>query len=415
MAEYALVQQRIQHVPFSHLHRFCRLLARNRPKTHRQFLRLLSVMTYIKHCGGELKKHEFNALIDHAGKGWRKTHPEDVAKAMGVFNDLMAGRMPGSSEYAPADQQALGGPPFQPDIYTVTSLISIAARGEDTMTLRGLSALMRDAELTPNRITHLAMLRYFVERADMTGFRATLQKMRQLGLDLGLDGLNACIMAYSQHRRLDVVLMVYRLLRHNMVPELYRGEGDINDAVAQLGEEFIFVEEEIVPDKATYTSVIQTMAYHGQFRGTIEVFIDMLSSPNEEPGAPLVPTESGELQPARYEPTPGIYRAIFLGFSKYAVPPFDVTAEEPDWTHDNLLELFDRFLALPPDTHLTQANVYIVMAAFAKTTASDLDAMRDAWKAIDGRFGIKLNKPDADSRLVKLKKQLFPDDRWNPG
>ena len=69
-------------IPFAHLHRLCRLLSSNRPKTHLQFLRLLSALNFIRSTGGRIHLHEWNAIVDHAGRGWRKARPEDWENAL---------------------------------------------------------------------------------------------------------------------------------------------------------------------------------------------------------------------------------------------------------------------------------------------------------------------------------------------
>jgi len=408
IANNPVLYAHLPHVPFSHLHRLVRIFSANRPKTHRQFLRLLSVLTYIKHCGGDIHQHEWNALVDHAGKGWRKTSAGDLSNAMSVFNNMLVGRLPGATEYAPLHQELIDGPPMRPDIYTVTSLLTIAARAGDATSLRNISTLMANAKLKPNRITYLALLRYFTLKQNLGGVRSTLQKMMRHGLELGLDGLNACIWAYGRCNRLDIVLMIFRLLRHNKIPEEYQGEGDIKDTEAQLAEEFIFVEPNIIPNEITFTTVIQTMSYHGHFRATIDVFIDMLTINNEEHGAPLRLTNSGDLKSAPYNPTMAVYRAIFLGFAKHAVPPYRVIDEsEPNWTLDNLNGIFERFLALPKDVHATHSVFYIIMTAYDRATDGDLNVMRKVWEDLDERFGIAFTTDDPQSRLFRLKHRLF--------
>ena len=418
IANNPVLHTHMPHVPFAHLHRLGRILATNRPKTHRQFLRLLSVLTYIKHCGGQIHQHQWNALVDHAGKGWRKTSAGDVSNAMSVFNNMLAGRLPGATEYALLHQELIDGPPMRPDIYTMTSLLTVAARAGDATSLRNISTLMANVGLKPNRITHLALLRYFTLKQNLGGVRSTLQRMMRYDLELGLDGLNACIWAYGRCNRLDIVLMIFRLLRHNKIPEEYQGEGDVRDIVAQLAEEFIFVEPDIIPNEITFTTVIQTMSFHGHFRATIDVFIDMLTIDNEEQGAPLQFTDSGDLQPAPYNPTMAVYRAIFLGFSKHAVPPYRVIDEsEPNWTLDNLNDIFERFLALPKDANPTHSVLYIILTAYDKATDGDLDVMRRVWEDLDERFGIVFTINDPQSRLFKLKQRLYfsEEEISNPG
>ncbi|KDR83482.1 hypothetical protein GALMADRAFT_646428 [Galerina marginata CBS 339.88] len=421
IASHHVIYSRMEHIPYAHLHRFSRLLAHNLPKTHMQYLRLLSVLTYIVHCGGILKQAQWNALINHVASGRRKTTQDDVERALGVFRGMKAGRLPGSSSFRMPNED--GGElllpeqsPFEPDVYTVTTLLAIAARAMDTATLKSVSLAMSKAGIAPNRVTQLSLMRYFTVKKDLGGVRRTLQKMRQQDLDLGLDGLNACIWAYGNNDRLDIVLMIYRVLRHNKIPEKYLGPDDIHDIVTALQEESIFVPNGIVPDAITYTAVIQTMAYHGHFEPSIKVFIDMLTIENEEPGAPVFSSEAGDLKPAPYTPSVAIYRALFLGFARHGIPPrFDRDPDAADWTLKNLLEIFERFLSLPQTATLTQPVLNIIMSAFARTSADNLDVMRKAWTALDDRFGIVLFKPHLESRLARLKRTLFPGNQSKLG
>jgi hypothetical protein len=400
------VQRHIQHIPFSHLHRFARLLARNRPHTRRQFLRLLAVLTYLNYWGGNLKQHEWNALVIHAGSGWRKTKLEDFGNAMNVFNDMRAGRLPGSSDLLPVDKEFLEGPAVQPDIYTYTSLLTIASRATDSKNVYNISSMLSQAGLPPNRITHLSLMRYFTLKADLGGIRATLLKMRQQGLELGLDGVNACLWAYGRNARVDIVMMIYRALRHNAMPETDVGEEDLNHTIGELGEEYIFIEPELRPNEVTLTTVIQVMAYHGHFTSTLNVFMDMLSFNNLEKGAPLKVISAGVYEPTSYKPSLAVFRAIFLGFSRYAKS----VQRDSDWTLENLSQLFDLFIELPPDSKLTHNTIYLTMLAFEEASGRDLKMLRDVWMRIDRRFGITFHKTHSASRLARLRQLLFPEE-----
>ena len=400
------VQRHVQHIPFAHLHRLARLLARNRPQTHRQFLRLLAVLTYLSYWGGNLKQHEWNALVAHAGSGWRKTKLKDFGNALKVFNDMRAGRLPGSSDLLPLDGQFLEGPAVQPDIYTYTSLLTIASRATDSKNVYNISSMLSNAGLPPNRITHLSLMRYFTLKANLSGIRATLLKMRQQGLELGLDGLNACLWAYGRNGRVDIVMMIYRTLRHNALPETYTGQKNIKDTIGRLGEEYIFVEPELRPNEVTLTTVIQVLAYHGHFTSTLNVFMDMLSFINLEQGAPLEENSAGVYEPTSYKPSLAVFRAIFLGFSRHAKQ----VQHDSDWKLDNLCQLFDLFLKLPPDSNLTHNTISLIMLAFDKASGHDIKMLRDVWMRVDGRFGISFRKTHSVSRLARLHRLLFPEE-----
>ena len=392
------VRNHIRHIPFAHLHRLARLLARNRPQTRRQFYQLLAVLTYINHWGGTIKQYEWNALVAHAGSGLRKTKFGDIRKAMEIFNYMRAGRLPDSSE-----MEFLDGPSVEPDIYTYTSLLAIASRTVRSKHVYNISSLLTYAGLPPNRITHLSLMRYFTLKADFDGIRLTLVKMRQQGFKLGLDGLNSCLWAYGRNHKVDFVLMIYRILRHNILPENSNEQENINRVIERLEEESIFVEPEIHPNEVTLTTVIQVLAYHGYFSSTLNAFMDMLSFNNMEKGAPVEEISAGVYRPMLYQPSLAVFRAIFLGFSRHAAQ------NDSDWNMENLSQMFDMFLKLPSNSNPNHNTVYFIMLAFDKASGSDIEILRDVWMSIHRRFGIVLHKDHSVSRLAKLQRLLFPE------
>ena len=402
-----VVRRHVQHIPFAHLHRMVRLLSRNRPQTRRQFLQLLAILTYINYWGGELKQYEWNALVVHAGSGWRKTTLGNVRKAMKVFNDMRAGRLPGSSDFLPPDREFLDGPPVEPDIYTLTSLLAIASRTVNSRKVHKISSMMSKAGLPPNRITHLSLMRYFTLKGDLDGIRVTLMKMRRQGLELGLDGLNSCLWAYGRNGRPDLVMMIYRILRHNVLPETDTPQKAINHIIEHLGEEYVFVEPEIQPNEVTFTTVIQVMAYHGHFSYTLNVFMDMLSFNNAEKGTLLEKVSAGAYERTSYKPSLAVFRAIFLGFSRHA--KYIQHDSDSDWNMDNLSHIFELFLELPSDSNLTHNTIYFIMLAFDKASGRDNKKLRSVWERMDRRFGIVLHKAHSVSRLARLQRLLFPE------
>lgn len=401
------VQRHIKHIPYPHLHRLVRLLARNRPQTHQQFLQLQAVLTYLNFWKGKVKQYEWNALVSHAGSGVRKTGRRNVRNAINVFKDMKAGRLRGLSDSLSPNMKFMEGPPVQPDIYTYTSLLAIASRSVRTKHVHHISSMLRNAGLPPNRITHLSLMRYFTLRADFDGIRFTLLKMRQQGLELGLDGLNSCLWAYGRNHKVDFVLMIYRILRHNILPETSSTEQeDIKLDILRLEAEHIFVEPETKPNEVTLTTVIQILAYHGLFSSTLNVFMDMLSFSNLEKGAPVEEISAGVYRPILYQPTLAVFRAIFLGFTRHAK---DIE-ECSDWNMDNLSQIFDLFLELPPNSNPNHNTIYFAILAFDKASGRDLKILRDVWMRIDRRFTIELFKAHSVSRLARLHRQLFSEE-----
>ena len=408
-------------VPFVHMHRLCRILARHRPKTRKQFLRLLSVLTAIKEAGGEIKLHEWNALIDGAGKGWRRTSINDFRTSLGIYQDMITGRVPGkSSARDQGDENELRTSPVIPDIYTYTTLISLASRTLHANAFSYATSLLASSGLAPNRITHLSLLTYFTFTKQLSGVRSTLLKMQEQKLELGLDGVNACLWSYGHNGRVDLVMMVYRLLRHNVSPEIYVGEDDVASVARRLRvEEHIVIPPDMKPNEVTFTTVIQILAHHGNLSATLSIFMDMLSSQNLEMGAPLVPDANGILKPTPYSPTLPVFRAIFLGFSRHGVclmkdgtaPPRFRTANplgQPAWSLANLQALFDTFLILPDHIVVSRSMIYWIMVAFEKTSGNDVTLLRQIWKQLETRF--KRPRYGPNNRLGRIQSKLFPKE-----
>ncbi|KAF7776127.1 hypothetical protein Agabi119p4_4520 [Agaricus bisporus var. burnettii] len=413
-------------IPFACLHRLARLISQNVPKTRAQFLRLLSVLTTIQNYGGKIQLHEWNALIDHAGKGWRKSHAGDFSNSLSIYYDMVYNRSPGS-RFSDADFDDVLSPrpeddPFhihlpstpmmEPDIYTYTTLIDIAARTNHPQTLHRATILFKQTALPPNRITHLALLKYFTARKQLAGVRSTITKMQEQNLELGVDGLNACMWAYGHNKRVDVVMMIYRLLRNNIVPEAYSGADDITAVREKLQDlEGIIIKPDWRPNEVTFTLMIQTMAYYGNLRAALSVFIDMISTSNVERGAPLTLTESGELQPVLYSPTVHVFRALMLGFRRHGPGPRRKRrGPQPgglEWNLENLQNIFDRFIELPPDTMVSEATVFWILNSFSRMGGHDIDLLRTVWIRMEDRFGMLQRGPN--HRLTRWRRRLFPE------
>ncbi|KAG5645750.1 hypothetical protein DXG03_005287 [Asterophora parasitica] len=428
---------------FALLHRLARLIARERPTTQTHFMRLLAVLTTLRRAGGTVHIHEWNALTHAAGQGVRGTSVTQYEAALSFFRDMTRGRAPGTTlelggpSKDPSREEIEGhgsvhgsieGPdaePVEPDLYTFTTLIDIAARTGDPDCVRHARGLLESSGTAPNRFTHLALMKYFVATKQPAAVRSTLLRIDQQELELGLDGLNACLVAYSYNERLDVVMMIYRLLRHNMDPEAGEDLDDLERVRRQLYlEEHITVPSNLRPNEVTYTSMVQIMAYHGNLEATLTVFVDMISTLNVEQGAPLAPGDNGELKPTTYQPTLAIFRAIFLGFRRHGLklpksglaPPHLRAANPPGmpgWTLDNLEKIFEAFMGMPPDIQIGPSIFYWVVVAFQKTSPDDVDVVRRAWNRLEGRFKGSWGGPD--NRLHQLRASLFPEQHIGRG
>jgi hypothetical protein len=393
-----------RHIPFVYLNRLARLLASTRPRTRTLFLRLLSVLSHLQKSGGQIKLWQWNALIDCAGKGWRKTRPEDFRNALDIFSDMVSQNAPGmaftrNQNRGATDQPS--GDAVNPDIVTYTTLLNIAARTLSPASLQHATSLLKSSGIPPNRITHLSLLRYFTKTKQLSGVRETLSNMKEQGLEVGLDGVNAVIWAFGFNNQMEVASTIYRVLRHSILPEYDKGEHDIDAAIRYLADaQGLVIPKEMIPNEVTYMIMIQTFAYHGDLIRALHVFMDFLSSLNLEPSAPRVQDEHGNMQPTHYAPTITAFRALFLGFARHGRPPpskrpnlagrltsLHQPTEDSHWTLDNLHALFNSFLRLPGDVRVPERIVYWVLVAFGKTSGHDAGKLRRALSLMEKRFG----------------------------
>ncbi|KAF5393948.1 hypothetical protein D9757_000315 [Collybiopsis confluens] len=396
-------------IPFQYLHRLCRLLSRNRLRTRTQFLRLLSIVYSIRKHGGTVHKFEWNSLIANAGSGWRGSTSHDFSLALDIFEDMVSGANPGAS-FSPIDYPALDDPlqPVEPDIYTYNTLINIAAKTLYGRTIARATAMLQSSGHPPDRITHLTLLVYFAHTRQLHGVRSTLLKMRQQKLELGLDGINACIWAYGRSGNLEWVDKIYRVLRHNAYPE---PEDVIGPIIEGLKDEFIDISPILLPNAITFSTVIQLMAWHGHLSKTYAVLMEMLSSLNMEPGAPLVRDEEGQAQYTVYGATYHSFRCLFLGFSRHGIylrNDFTSRLQDRKWTLGNLQAIFDTYIDLPEPIPPSGSMVYWVMVAFDRTSDHNVELMRKVWMKLEEHFELPLGGPQ--HRLRVLRNMLFSSD-----
>ncbi|KAF9246920.1 hypothetical protein BU15DRAFT_69772 [Melanogaster broomeanus] len=381
-------------IPYRHLHRLARVLASTKPRTRTVFLQLSSVLTTLQRTGGRVHVWEWNALIDFAGKQWRKTGLADYKASLNIYNSmgvLPLEGLPSSGETLNAELHSLGER-LTPDIWTYTTLLSVASRSNSPHAIRHASNLLRTSGLSPNRFTHLCLLRYYTHRNEMSGVRSTLRAMKEQSLEVGLDGINACMWAYARNRHLDVALTIYRVLRNNVEPEPNFGADDVDEATLYLRDvEGLDVPLGLEPDGITYTTMIQALAYHGDLIKALNVFVDMLSTPNRENRS----------------------LAIFLGFARHARKPNEHAKESfitatlrpsalAAWNLENLQTVFTAFLELPEVPKPSERTVYWIIVAFGRTSGNDLGKLREIWAQLEDKYG-----GGWGGRLERIRKAIY--------
>jgi pentatricopeptide repeat protein len=309
------------------------------------------------------------------------------------------------------------------------------------------------AGLTPGVHAHTALLCFFGRIGDLAGVRDTLFRLRRRmqdgdsggdgsgsGMDVGLTqvSFNAVLWAFAYNGRLDVARAMYRVVRARAA------EGCLDEELEELEStlaerEMIVIARDVVPDAATYHTLIQAHAYHGDLRACLEMLTDMLSAPLSA----LLDREGEGGAGGRRQFTASLaaFRAIFLGFSRHGVvlsdPPDSTTTttsnedkdkeQELQWTLPTLEALFDRFLDLPHDTPLREPTLFWLVSGFARTSGgSSQDTsllLRSVFERIEARFGSsasKLTRGGGDDgvarrgRLARIRERVFSNQELEP-
>ena len=452
-------------VPFAHRHRLLRLLAAAAASplpTRGRFAQVFSVVRALHDARGTVQRWEWNLLLDCAGKeGWRRPREEHFRAALGILAEMRA-RVDGPAAARARARGASTSP--APDIVSYTTVLAHAVRTRAPAAVRHAARLLVRAGLTPGVHAHTALLCFFGRIGDLAGVRDTLFRLRRRmqdgdsgggasasggdgsgsGMDVGLTqvSFNAVLWAFAYNGRLDVSRAMYRVVRARAA------EGRLGEELEELERtlaerEMIVIARDVVPDAATYHTLIQSHAYEGDLRTCLETLTDMLSAPLSA----LLDREGkgGAEGKRQFTASLAAFRAIFLGFSRHGVvlsdPPDSTTTttsssttssssfssnqdkdndQEPQWTLQTLEALFDRFLDLPHDTPLREPTLFWLVSGFARTSGgSSQDTsllLRSVFERVEARFGssaLKLTRVGGDDgvtrrgRLARIRERVF--------
>lgn len=395
-----------QHFPPSRLPRalvlrLAHFILRSRPVTAAHYPALLAVMQHLWDLGTPPSQSLWNGLIGIAGKGQRRggTGKEGTKRSIAIFRDFVKGLRPGTSqgEYRLTPETFLDpNLPNKPDIYTLSILLHIASETINAPMLRDATRLIKRSGLTPTRITLLSYLEFFSKKHQLQNVRAINRRLHRRGMELGLDGANACISAYASNRKYHIALEMYRILRHNIKPE------PKPKFVARLRTnleltEHIYLPKNVGPDRATFTVLVQNMAYNGRFNDAVSILADFLESSSSQ-------RISANVSPA--------LRGMFLGFSKFAVGRLQVSADPNNrhnqWNLTNLQQTYQLFLKLPYHVVPSRATIYWILVAFDKASDHDVDCTRRVWLELERRFGHSAPWLLQQPRLRRIRSILFP-------
>lgn len=413
--------------PSRHLHRLVSLLATVKPRTRKVYLSLVSIISTLRASGHLIYTWEWNLLMDTSAKGLRKTRFEDYKTSLQVFNDMLAyQKQIRESDDPPHNSQNVRGDShrgthahdnFTPDVYSYTTLIFHAARTLSPQALEHARSLLDSAGIIPNRVTLLSQLHLHIYHNQMYGFRRTIAEIRDRGFALDLYGVNSILWAFARNERLDVAEAIYRVLRNNVDidgpdKDMFEGVDEgIAGTVKFLDEvENIVIPPKVVPNGITYTILIQSYAYQGDLTRSLQVFADMLSSPD-----PIATWKRDVGAAARFPPVMQIFRALFLGFYRHGVRPTGSVDHEPghhgsrgshesglEWNLDNLYAIYEGFLDLSTDRKPEDRVIYWLIIGFEKCGGGDYQMMKEVWTTLESRWGNRWG-----SRLRRVRRTIY--------
>jgi len=162
-----------------------------------------------------VKRWQWNSLIHHSALGLRKVYTKDYQAALDIFHEMQSlSAMPGNELHC------------KPDVYTYTTLLSIAIRTGVTENVDHAYSLLRDSNLQQDRVARLAIIPYYSRNRNLRAIRTIADGFARDNEDMGIDGINAYIWAFGRHGHLNAVEEVYQALRSNLSPEDIVGDSE---------------------------------------------------------------------------------------------------------------------------------------------------------------------------------------------
>jgi pentatricopeptide repeat protein len=465
-------------IPVPFLDRISRVIIRRYAPTRETFLRLHEVLHVLRQQG-HMKRWQWNSLIYYAALGLRKVHTKDYRNALDIFREMQ------SLQATPENHQHC-----EPDIYTYTTLLSIAIKTGVAECVDHAYSLLRDSRLQQDRIARLAIIPYYIRNRNLKAVRTIAREFASKNEDIGIDGINAYAWAFGRHGRLEVVEEIYQVLRSNLSlgdavgeksaqpislkpingyhmvvqsastaeKEMFKPSIDTADPfleewysslidVGNLVFEFatfnpgaespdrypsqvesgpdhrpqsdqiewvngdLLIMRHHVPDNITYTLCIQAYAYHRNLRQALQIFQDMITTPDME--------RPWDCTAQTYRALHKAYRALFLGFVRQSSSLYtddnllsngDAGEEERQWTKEALEFLFQSFLAMDPEElRPNDRTVSWIMQAFANSSGHDPNKLSWVWRSLENRFG-HLRVPRLYRPLLSSSPAQKPDN-----
>lgn len=396
------------------LHSLVAVLWRTRPITRQTFLRLVSIISELRSMGRSVYRWEWNALIHAAGAGFRRTTTQDFEAALDIAQEMVTDSLKSRSTQGDTSKKS------RVDIVTINTLLAMASRTTSRRNVqRVLDMLASCPDITPDRITHLTLLNQHGRNGRLDRIPGYLVQLMQTESGIGVDGINATMWAYARSGRIDYALRIYERLRLNLT----RSGRDTSPSTVEQNHEgdrhpilsLPYIDRAlalIVPDRITYTALVQCLAYHGDFANAISVFRDWVGAITARPPlARYISRHVSESANNRVSaPLAEMYRSLFIGFTRHGVPqtqhegapfkeeprgtyctlfsshhasPFSYCPRPPkspyvspnshsSWTLQSLSELFDNFLEAPSSQTSPMSDRVSPSSTQIKRTSNDV-------------------------------------------
>lgn len=468
---YRAAMQQDVHIPSVLLQRVTRVLVRKYAPTRETFIRLHDVLIQLQKQGDPIALWQWNMLIYYVGEGFRKLDTTHYHAALDIYWELMA-------------TQKLSDPEkrIKPNICTYTTLLHIAARTYNPQHVQHALSLLKESKLELDRVARLTLIPFYTHCHDFASLRRIARTFAERGEDIGIDGINAYLWAFGKWGRLGVAQEIYSCLRNNLKRKLkteippspnpeppsaasisktappkahLRDEVLLqrqNEYIKRIGIDDLdedsslesmqsvpsvvtrkFSKETLdlaiaeyhVPDQITYTLCMQVFAFHGDLRQVLQIFREMLSTPDHT--RPWLKKET------MFEANQQAYRSLFMAFVKFTnrsarqarvlVESLGVTAEaqqeeaeqqeegqleDDTWIEEALRFVFESFLELDPNqSRPGNRTIRYLMQAFQNVTQNDTQTLIWVWASLEERFG-RLKVPPIFTDIARAARDLEP-------
>ncbi|KAG8952781.1 hypothetical protein FRC04_003705 [Tulasnella sp. 424] len=425
-------------VPTGLLHSLFALLAGAKPQTRLHYIRMKELAEVLRRRSpGSLREWEWNAMVNAAGRGFRKTTAEDYRAATGVVEEWEAEiRLLKDMGYPPATVSSTDGlehAGFAPSITTYNILTSIAARTGSRSLYQ--DALHRLEQFTGTRdaVTHLARITHYRKNGQLDQIPPLLEEMTTAGWPLHTDGANAVIWAYASNGHLDTARQIYNIMIPNILSSPQQHPpSTLPDPPVSPSNPILSIPSiskslrHVPPDHRTYVMMLQAYSQAGQLASALDILQDYLTAISAADDSRTSLSKASFVRTGDKQMT-AAFRGLFLGFIKHgaatsprlskrafvgmslkeaasallldmAPPKAESESSVPDaianqFNTESLLSLF-RFYIILTASYISEANhplplpptqfVRTILLAFKNTAAPETASslLNDVWRAI---------------------------------